>query len=91
MNGTIHDMIHGRRTLAEGSEEALEVIEEFKPDLDLSNVDGNAFGILACASKAIRRTGAPKDYVDQFLAEAKAGNYEHLLATVERYCDVDIY
>ena len=68
----------------------LKVIEEFKPELDLSNVDGNAYAILGCASKAIKRTGAPKDYVDQFLAEAKSGNYEHLLDTVERYCDVDI-
>ena len=64
--------------------------DDFKPKLDLSNVDGNAYAILGCASKAIKRTGAPKEYVNQFLAEAKSGDYDYLLDTVHRYCEVDI-
>lgn len=49
--------------------------------------DGNAFAILARAQRACRRAGHP-EYVEPFLAEATAGDYDDLLATVMRWFSV---
>tara|TARA_R100000963_G_C4630747_1_gene95908 strand:+ start:950 stop:1174 length:225 start_codon:yes stop_codon:yes gene_type:complete len=66
------------------------IVDEYRPVLDLSNCDGNAYAIIGRASKAIRQTGATKEYIQQFRAEATSGDYDHVMATVERYCEVDI-
>lgn len=59
-----------------------------KPDVDLSNCDGNAFAILGRCSKVARRAGKPQSWVDQFMNEAKSGDYDHLLQTAFRYFEV---
>ena len=50
--------------------------------------DGNAFYILGKVCQALRR-GGHGDKVDAFLAEAKSGDYYHLLATCMDYVIVD--
>jgi hypothetical protein len=61
------------------------------PDISvsLSGEDGNAFGILGRVTKALRRAGVPKDEIDEFYAEATAGDYDHLLQTVMRWVEWD--
>ena len=49
--------------------------------------DGNAFAILGKVSKALKRAGYG-DEVDQYMAEAMAGDYNELLATTMRWVDV---
>lgn len=46
--------------------------------------DGNAFSILGRVSKALKRAGYA-DGAKEFMAEATSGDYDHLLATVQRY------
>ena len=53
----------------------------------LSGEDGNAFGILGRARKAMWNAGAPQEDIDTFLAEARSGDYDHLLQTVMRTVD----
>ncbi|SUZ33858.1 hypothetical protein ROE7235_03633 [Roseibaca ekhonensis] len=57
--------------------------------LPLVGEDGNAFAILGRASKLLRDHGLDKIVVDQFLAEARSGDYAHLLETCQRWfaCD----
>lgn len=57
--------------------------------LRLVGEDGNAFAILGRASKLLREHGLDKDVVDQFLAEARTGDYAHLLETCQSWfaCD----
>lgn len=57
--------------------------------LRLVGEDGNAFAILGRASKLLREHGLDKDVVDQFLAEARTGDYAHLLETCQNWfaCD----
>jgi hypothetical protein len=57
--------------------------------LRLIGEDGNAFAILGRASKLLRDHGLDKDVVDQFLAEARSGDYSQLLETCERWFTCD--
>lgn len=53
--------------------------------VQLTGSDGNAFAILGAVSKALRRAGADSK---EFIAEATAGDYDHLLVTAMRWVDV---
>ena len=54
-------------------------------DIDLAEVDGNAFAIIGAVSRALRRAGNDKSVVDTFAAEAMSGNYDHVLQTAIAY------
>lgn len=54
----------------------------------LTGEDGNAFAILGRVQRALRRAQVPKPEIDAFLKEATAGDYDHLLQTVMRTCNV---
>lgn len=56
-------------------------------EVELIGMDGNAFGVLGRVSKALTRAGYG-DEVKEFTAEATAGDYDDLLATVQRWVDV---
>lgn len=47
--------------------------------------DGNAWAILGRCRAALRKAGYPQAFIDTFVTEATAGNYDDLLATVMRY------
>ena len=50
---------------------------------------GNAFAILGRCRAAMRRAGYPRSFIDTFVTEATAGNYDDLLAAVTRYVVVN--
>ena len=66
-----------------------EINASWVPFIDLSEFDGNAFGVLGMVTRALRDEGATKEYSDQFHAEATSGDYDHLVQTVMRYCEVE--
>ena len=51
-------------------------------EVELVGQDGNAFAILGAASKAMRRADVDKADIDEMMAEAMSGDYNHLLQTV---------
>lgn len=53
----------------------------------LTGKDGNAFSILGICQRAAREANIPDGQIDAFMNEAKAGNYDHLLATCMRWFD----
>jgi hypothetical protein len=59
-----------------------------KPEVELIGNDGNAFAIIGACSKALRKAGNDKSVVDAFTKEATSGDYNHLLATANTYCEV---
>ena len=59
---------------------------ETKPVLRLVGEDGNAFFILARASKVAKQNGM--DWT-KICAEAMAGDYDHLLQTMMKYFEVE--
>ncbi len=57
--------------------------------VQLTGEDGNAFAILGKVQKALRRGGASGEAIDEFMAEAKSGDYDHLLQTAMRWVAVE--
>ncbi|MCE7886576.1 MAG: hypothetical protein DYH13_03620 [Alphaproteobacteria bacterium PRO2] len=53
----------------------------------LTGKDGNAFNILGLCKRAAQKSGLAEAEVKAFLDEATAGDYNHLLATCQRWFD----
>ena len=51
-------------------------------EVELVGQDGNAVAILGAASKAMRQANVDKADIDDMMAEAYSGDYNHLLQTV---------
>lgn len=60
-----------------------------KPKVKLVGEDGNAFAILGRCNKSLRRAGATREQIEEFMTEAKSGDYNHLLTTVMNWFDHD--
>jgi hypothetical protein len=60
-----------------------------RPTVKLTDEDGNAFYVIGLTMKAMKAAGWPKTAKDEFVTEAMDGDYNHLLRTVMKYCDVD--
>lgn len=54
----------------------------------LTGTDGNAFAILGKVRRAILKSNHP-DLLDEFMAEATSGDYDHLLVTCFKYVRVE--
>lgn len=61
--------------------------EPIYPDIEveLSGQDGNAFAIVSRTARAMGRGGVSMEQVDLFREEATSGDYEHLLAVVQKW------
>ena len=57
--------------------------------VELSGQDGNAFMILGLCKRALQRAHLPQEEIDKFMKEATSGDYNHLLATVMTWFDVE--
>ena len=57
--------------------------------VQLSGNDGNAFAILGAVKKALRRANVLQAEIEEFMAQATAGDYNHLLATCMEWVDVE--
>ena len=60
-----------------------------KPTVKLIGEDGNAFAIMGRVKQALRRAGADREYIDKYLSEATAGDYDNLLIVSMEYVDVE--
>lgn len=49
--------------------------------------DGNAFLIIGKVSKALKRAGH-SELAEEYLKEARQGDYDHLLATTMKYVEI---
>ena len=63
-----------------------------KPFVQLSGRDGNAFAIIANTTTEIKKWNRqnPDNRIDieKFQKEATSGDYDHLIQTVMKYCEV---
>ena len=60
-----------------------------KPTVKLVGEDGNAFAIMGRVSKALRKAGADKEYVDKYTNEAMSGDYDNLLVVSMNYVNAE--
>ena len=56
-------------------------------NLNLVGVNGNAFMIMGVFRRQAKKEGWLQEEIDAVLKEAKSGNYNHLLATIENHCE----
>ena len=47
---------------------------------NLVGVDGNAFSVMGYVAKAMRNEGKTREQIDAYYADAKSGDYNHLLS-----------
>ena len=62
---------------------------ETKPTVKLIGHDGNTFSIMGRVKQALKRAGADKEYIDEYLNKATSGDYDHLLVVSMGYVDVE--
>lgn len=55
--------------------------------VQLTGMNGNAFNILGLCKRAAREAGVSAEEISAFMTEATAGDYNHLLATCQRWFD----
>lgn len=58
--------------------------ENKKVTLDLSQLNGNAFALMAGFRTAARREGWTPNEIEAVLTECKSGDYDHLVQTLIR-------
>lgn len=58
------------------------------PVVNLLGTNGNAFAIMGAVSKALKKEGADKEYIDKFKERAMSGNHNHLITVALEYVEV---
>ena len=58
-----------------------------KKNYTLVDVDGNAFAIMAYVSMVMRREGKSNEEIDNYLEDAKSGDYSHLIDVSVEMCE----
>jgi hypothetical protein len=59
------------------------------PDITvrLSQINGNAYSIIAAVTDALRRDGVGRDQIQAYKTEAMSGDYDNLLMTTMRWVE----
>ena len=60
-----------------------------KPKVKMIGQDGNAFSIMGNIQRALKRSGADKEYIDKYIKEATSGDYNHLLTVSMKYVNIE--
>ena len=58
-----------------------------KANMTLVGVDGNAYSLMAAWQRQAKRDGFTSDEIKSVLAEATSGDYEHLVGTLDSFCE----
>lgn len=58
-----------------------------KVKLNLVEIDGNAYAIMAAFQRQARREGWTTEEIDEVLNEAKSGDYDNLIYTIVSRCE----
>jgi len=72
-------------------EYSAEVMEEYaelgKAELELTNVDGNAFSIMAAVGRAMRTHGYSSQAKGEMVEDSMSGDYNHVIQTAMFWTD----
>lgn len=58
-----------------------------KIKLKLVGLDGNAFALMGAFQAQARKEKWTKEEIAAVLTEARKGDYDHLLATLDKHCE----
>ena len=59
-----------------------------KPTVKLTGVSGNAFAVMGVVSRALRKAGFDQEYIDKYMQESMAGDYNNLLTVAHKYANI---
>jgi len=62
---------------------------DFRPMVE-GPIDGNAFAIMGVVSRALRRAGADREYINLYMEEAMCKSYDNLLKVSMEHVDFDL-
>ena len=60
--------------------------QQFKVNLDMVGLDGNAFAIMGAFQRQARREGWTKEEINEVLDKARSGDYNNLVKTIMDHC-----
>ena len=63
--------------------------DDDKPVVQLTGINSNAFSIMGACKKAARKAGWEKEKIDKVIEEMMSGDYDHLLATAQKYFEAE--
>ena len=60
-------------------------MSKYTAEIDLSQVDGNAYAIMGAAQRVLKQAGATPEEINEYLKESMSSDYEHLVETVGKW------
>lgn len=63
-------------------------VAKFDINVSLIGRDGNSFSVLSTVTREMRKHGIPKETIDEYVEQATAGDYNHLLSTTNEWVNV---
>jgi hypothetical protein len=61
---------------------------KYEVEVQLTGNDGNAFSIMASVKDALKKAGASKEEIDQYISDSMAGDYDNLLRVAMDWVEV---
>lgn len=55
---------------------------------NICNPDGTIYGIIEKVRRVLRAAGADQEYLNQYVQESMAGDYDNLLPTAMKYVEI---
>jgi len=79
--------------MALNKEEILEIANnKNRPTISLTTMDGNAFILIGESTKLLKRAHINEPKIEEFITtfhdEITSGDYDHVVQTIMKYCDV---
>lgn len=64
------------------------VMSKYAVSVQLSGNDGNAFAIMGAVKSALKKAGASKEEIEQYLTDSMSGDYDNLLRVAMEWVKV---
>jgi len=64
------------------------LMPKYNTTVELAGHDGNAFAIMGRVSSALKKAGATKEEVDQYMEESMSGDYNNLIRVATEWVEV---
>ena len=65
-----------------------QVMAEYAVSVQLSGNDGNAFAVMGAVKSALKKAGASKEEIEQYLTDSMSGDYDNLLRVAMEWVKV---
>jgi hypothetical protein len=64
------------------------VMSKYAVSVQLSGNDGNAFAIMGAVKSALKKAGASKEEIEQYITDSMSGDYDNLLRVAMEWVKV---